>query len=166
MNAERLLKWELTGETGVLRDNRLQFHFIYFIIYILMMELARPSWMSVNTYKTTRCHIPEDHNRHSHRCENLKPHTLTTYVYRTCRYSSCQVLLCGGTLDTAATTGLLYQPRMISDDDCGEIGGMMIGRGNRSTRRKPAPAPLCSPQNLTWPRPGFEPGPSRWEASD
>jgi hypothetical protein len=28
----------------------------------------------------------------------------------------------------------------------GEIGGMMIGRGNRSTRRKPARLPLCPPQ--------------------
>jgi hypothetical protein len=27
----------------------------------------------------------------------------------------------------------------------GEICGMMIGRGNRSTRRKPAPVPLCPP---------------------
>jgi hypothetical protein len=33
------------------------------------------------------------------------------------------------------------------DYDDGEIGGM-IGRGNRSTRRKPAPVPLCSPQTL------------------
>jgi hypothetical protein len=32
------------------------------------------------------------------------------------------------------------------DYDDGEIGGMKIGRGNRSTRRKPAPAPLCPPQ--------------------
>jgi hypothetical protein len=32
------------------------------------------------------------------------------------------------------------------DYDDGEIGGMMIGRGNRSTRRKPAPVPLCPPQ--------------------
>jgi hypothetical protein len=30
--------------------------------------------------------------------------------------------LCGGTLGTAATLGLLYQPRMIGDGDCGEIG--------------------------------------------
>jgi hypothetical protein len=30
-----------------------------------------------------------------------------------------------------------------------------FGRGNRSTRRKPAPAPLCPPQNPTW-RPGLE----------
>jgi hypothetical protein len=36
--------------------------------------------------------------------------------------------LCGGTLGTAATTGLLYQPRMIGDG--GEIGGMKIARGN------------------------------------
>jgi hypothetical protein len=53
---------------------------------------------------------------------------------------------CGGTLGTAATTGLLYQYRMVGDGDCGEIGGMKIGRRNRSTRRKPAPAPLCPPQ--------------------
>jgi hypothetical protein len=31
------------------------------------------------------------------------------------------------------------------DYDNGEIGGM-IGKGNRSTRRKPAPVPLCPPQ--------------------
>jgi hypothetical protein len=54
--------------------------------------------------------------------------------------------LCGGTLGTATTTDLLYQPRIIGGGDCGEIGGLKIGRGNRSTRRKPAPAPLCPPQ--------------------
>jgi hypothetical protein len=54
--------------------------------------------------------------------------------------------LCGGTFGTAATTGLLYQPQMIGDGDCEEIGGMKIGGVNRSTRRKPAPAPLCPPQ--------------------
>jgi hypothetical protein len=48
-------------------------------------------------------------------------------------------------LDTSATGGLLYQPRMI-DDDYGAAGGMRIGRGNRSTQRKPAPVPLCPPQ--------------------
>jgi hypothetical protein len=51
-------------------------------------------------------------------------------------------------LGTAATTGLLYQPQMIYDGDCGAIGGMNIGKGNRSTRRKPAPEPLCPPQIL------------------
>jgi hypothetical protein len=53
---------------------------------------------------------------------------------------------CVGTLGSAATTGLLYQPRMIGDGDWGEIGGIKIGRGCRSTRKKPAPAPLCPPQ--------------------
>jgi hypothetical protein len=55
-------------------------------------------------------------------------------------------------LGTSATVGLLYQPRMIDDDD-GAVGGMRIGRGNRSTRRKPAPVPLCPPQiphDLSW----------------
>jgi hypothetical protein len=49
-------------------------------------------------------------------------------------------------LGTAATTGLLNQPQMICGGDYGEIGGMKVGRGNRSTRRKPAPAPHCPPQ--------------------
>jgi hypothetical protein len=35
---------------------------------------------------------------------------------------------------------------MVGEGDCGAIGGMKVGRGNRSTRRKPAPAPLCPPQ--------------------
>jgi hypothetical protein len=47
---------------------------------------------------------------------------------------------------TAATTGLLFKPQMIDEGDCAAIGGMKIGRGNQSTRRKPAPAPLCPPQ--------------------
>jgi hypothetical protein len=42
--------------------------------------------------------------------------------------------------------GPLYQPRMI-DDECEAVGGMRIGRVNRSTRRKPAPVTLCPPQN-------------------
>jgi hypothetical protein len=47
---------------------------------------------------------------------------------------------------TAATIGLLYQPQIIDVGDYGAIGGIKIGRGNRSTRRKPAPVPLCPPQ--------------------
>jgi hypothetical protein len=49
-------------------------------------------------------------------------------------------------LGIAATTVLSYQHQMIDDGDCGAIGGMKICTGNRSTRRKPAPAPLCPPQ--------------------
>jgi hypothetical protein len=57
-------------------------------------------------------------------------------------------------LGTSATVDLLYQPQMI-DDDYGAVGGMRIGRRNRSTRRKPAPVPLCPPKiphDLTWDR--------------
>jgi hypothetical protein len=49
-------------------------------------------------------------------------------------------------LGTAATSGLFYKPQMTDEDDCGAVGGTKIGRGNRSTRRKLAPAPLCPPQ--------------------
>jgi hypothetical protein len=49
-------------------------------------------------------------------------------------------------LGTAATSGLLYKLQMIDEGDCGVFGGIKIGRGNRSTRRKPTPAPLCPPQ--------------------
>jgi hypothetical protein len=50
-----------------------------------------------------------------------------------------------GPLGTAA----IYCPIVPAPGDCedGEFfGGMKIGRGNRSTRRKPAPAPLCPPK--------------------
>jgi hypothetical protein len=49
-------------------------------------------------------------------------------------------------LGTAATTVLWYQPQMIYDGDHGAIGGMKIGRGIRSTWRKPSPMPVCPPQ--------------------
>jgi hypothetical protein len=49
-----------------------------------------------------------------------------------------------GPLGTTATN----RPIMPApgDYDDGEIGGMMIGKGNRSTRRKATPVPLYSPQ--------------------
>jgi hypothetical protein len=42
--------------------------------------------------------------------------------------------------------------------DDGEFGGMNIGRGTRSTRRKPSPAPLCPPQIPLDQTPGSNPG--------
>jgi hypothetical protein len=68
-----------------------------------------------------------------------------------------------GPLATSATSWPIVPAP--ADYEDGEFGGMMIGRGNRSTRRKLAPMPLCPPQiphELT----GHEPGPLRWEASD
>jgi hypothetical protein len=49
-----------------------------------------------------------------------------------------------GPLGTAATDWPIVPAP--GDYDDGEFGGIKIGRGNRSTRRKPAPAPLCPPQ--------------------
>jgi hypothetical protein len=46
-------------------------------------------------------------------------------------------------LGTAATNRPIVPA--LGDHDDVEIAGM-IGRGNRSTRRKPAPVPLCPPQ--------------------
>jgi hypothetical protein len=70
------------------------------------------------------------------------------YIYESL-YSLFFLVSLGGVrlspLGTSATVGLLYQPRMI-DDDYGTVGGMMISRGNCSTRRKPAPVPICPPQ--------------------
>jgi hypothetical protein len=50
-----------------------------------------------------------------------------------------------GPLGTAATNRPIVPA--LGDYDDAEIGGM-IGRGNRNTRRKPAPVQLCPPQTL------------------
>jgi hypothetical protein len=50
-----------------------------------------------------------------------------------------------GPLGTAATNRPIVPAP--GDYDDREIGGL-IGRGNRSTRRKPGPVPLCPPQTL------------------
>jgi hypothetical protein len=51
------------------------------------------------------------------------------------------------------------------DFEDGKYGDMMIGRGDRSTRRKPSSVPLCPP-HILHAVPGREPGPPRWESSD
>jgi hypothetical protein len=64
-------------------------------------------------------------------------------------------------LGTAATNRPIVPTP--GDYDDGQISGK-IGRGNRSTRRKLVPEPLCLPQNHMLP--GHEPGPPQYEASD
>jgi hypothetical protein len=49
-----------------------------------------------------------------------------------------------GPLGTSATKWPIVPAP--GDYDGGEFGGMKIGRGNRSTRRKLVPVPLCKPQ--------------------
>jgi hypothetical protein len=68
-----------------------------------------------------------------------------------------------GPLGTSATNWPIVPAP--GDYEVGEFGGIMIGRRNRSTRRKPAPVRLCPPEiphDLT----GRETGTSRWVASD
>jgi hypothetical protein len=52
-----------------------------------------------------------------------------------------------GPLGTAATDWPIVA--CPGDYDDGEFGGMKIGRGNRSSRRKPAPAPLDQTRDST-----------------
>jgi hypothetical protein len=59
-----------------------------------------------------------------------------------------------GPLDTTATNRPIVSAPGEYDDE--EIGGMMIGMGNRSTRRKPAPLPLYPPE-IPHTLPGREP---------
>jgi hypothetical protein len=54
----------------------------------------------------------------------------------------------------------IVPPSGDSEEDCGEADGMQIGRGNRSSRRKPAPVPLLSITKSHMTRPGFESGPA------
>jgi hypothetical protein len=60
------------------------------------------------------------------------------------------VIVGGGVQSRPLGTAAANRPILPTPGDYndGEIGGMMIGRGNRSTRRKPAPMPLCPPQTV------------------
>jgi hypothetical protein len=65
-------------------------------------------------------------------------------------------------------TAAITWPTVPVPGDCedGEVGKLnVVGRGNRSTGRKPALTPFCPPQ-IPLARPWREPGPPRWEASD
>jgi hypothetical protein len=59
------------------------------------------------------------------------------------------ISIVGGGIQTESTRHVgHFWPIVPAPGDCedGEFGGIKIGRGNRSTRRKPAPAPLRPPQ--------------------
>jgi hypothetical protein len=55
-------------------------------------------------------------------------------------FSELLFLVCRGCGDTS---GLLSKHQMMDHYECAETGGM-LGRENRSTRRKPAPVPLST----------------------
>jgi hypothetical protein len=58
--------------------------------------------------------------------------------------------------------GLLYQPRMI-DDECATVGGIRIGRANRSTRDTTCPNATLSTTYPTWPDLCSNPGRRGWK---
>jgi hypothetical protein len=60
-------------------------------------------------------------------------------------------------LATSATSGPIVPAT--GDYEDGEFGGMMIGRGKRSTRKRTTPVPLSSPQ-ISHELTGREPGKS------
>jgi hypothetical protein len=81
-------------------------------------------------------------------CSVCNPGTITTSVQRVSGEPIVLFLVERAATEltiTEATTGLLYQPRMVDDDEYGAVGGVIRGE-NRSTWRKPAPVPLCAPQ--------------------
>jgi hypothetical protein len=54
---------------------------------------------------------------------------------------------------TMLSVSKLYSVDDVVIDEYGAAGGVKIGRGNRSSRRKPASVPFCPPQIpyvLTW----------------
>jgi hypothetical protein len=69
-------------------------------------------------------------------------------------------------IGTAATPGLLCQPRVIVKMIVEKQKEFRLCRGNRSSRGKPAPAPLLSITKSHVTRPGFEPEPPRWKDRD
>jgi hypothetical protein len=67
----------------------------------------------------------------------------------------------GGTLGTAATTGLLYQPQMMGDGDCGEMVEWRLA-GNTEVLGENLPHRHFVQHKSYMTRPG----PPQWEASD
>jgi hypothetical protein len=69
--------------------------------------------------------------------------------------------LCGGALGTAATTGLLYQPQMMIVEKL--VEWRLAGETELLGENLPQRHFVHHKFHMT--RPGFKPGPPRWEAS-
>jgi hypothetical protein len=69
-------------------------------------------------------------------CPHIKTPKLPDRLHLT--ITDVKLNLYGGTLGTAATTVLVYQPRMIGGGGCGEIGGMITRciRRNKFCKKK------------------------------
>jgi hypothetical protein len=128
MMMEKLAEWWLAGETEVLGVNLPQFRVVHHKPHTLCPDANPGRRGGKPAINHLSCGTAFIHVLHFIR----RPNMATIFFY-----------WWGGTFGAAATAGILYEPQMIGHGDCGEIGGMKIGRGNRSTRRKLAPAPLC-----------------------
>jgi hypothetical protein len=77
---------------------------------------------------------PAQHNRFAECGDETSRYIIAAFFLASC-----------GEVRPSPLTGLVYQPRM-TDDECGAVSGIRIGRGNPSTRRKASPVPFCQPQ--------------------
>jgi hypothetical protein len=75
---------------------------------------------------------------------------ISFYIYKAYNLFYVSLLRCVGwgwvRLVRRPGMGLLNQPRMLDDDECGAVGGMTVDRGNRSAMIKPVPVSICPPQ--------------------
>jgi hypothetical protein len=114
------------------------------------------------------CDVPET-GTSAHVQHKAQNNSVCSSDIKTITYQKSVFLLMGwdsAHLVVRSLFGLLYQPPMIDDDDdCAATGGMRIGRGNRSTPRKPALVSLC-PSQIPHDLIGLEPGTQRWEVGD
>jgi hypothetical protein len=69
-------------------------------------------------------------------------------------------------IGTAATPGVLCQPRVIVKMIVEKQMECRLAGETESSRRKLVPAPLLSITKSHMTRPGFEPGPPLWEVGD
>jgi hypothetical protein len=69
-------------------------------------------------------------------------------------------------IGNAATNGLLYQPRMIDDDECVEQSVECELEGETEVLGENLSQCHFAHHKSHLTRPGREPGPPRWEASD
>jgi hypothetical protein len=69
-------------------------------------------------------------------------------------------------IGTVATPGLLWQPRVIIKMIVEKQMECRLAGETEVLGAKPAPAPLLSITKSHMTKPGFEPGPPRWEAGD
>jgi hypothetical protein len=124
-------------------------------IYAIIHFVSHTKWLLTFTerYVCYYCLLAANHGNYT---RGLLKNFFIFFIYLVCE-----------AIGTAATSGLLCQPRVIVKMIVEKQMECRLAREtNRSSRRKPAPAPLLSITKSHMTRPGFEPGPPRWEASD